>query len=293
MRPELKVIISMLIWGSLGLFVSVIPYDSQFIAFSRAAIGFVVLMIARAFTKERTPKGDYLKALPLMLFIGGIMGLNWGLLFSAYKMCGVSVATLIYYLAPIITIVLCAIFLKEKLTPVKIAGIAMALLGMVMINGGGNVSGTNVVLGMIFALIAASFYGVIVFVNKASKSIAKVNSLEYTITEMFAAALTSGAYAAATGGFQLEAPTPICIASLLILGLVHTGLAYLLYFGSIPKLPGHTLAVLSYFDPVSALFLSAIFLSERMSFLQWVGAVLVLGGAAVSQLIKTKNSQDA
>lgn len=50
------------------------------------------------------------------------------------------------------------------------------------------------------------------------------------------------------------------IIFMLILGIVHTGLGYFLYFTSLQKLKGQTIAVLSYIDPISAAIIAAIFL---------------------------------
>lgn len=287
MKPELKVIISMLIWGSLGLFVSAIPYTAPVIACLRAVIGFLILLGANFIAKEQTSAKDFIAALPIMLFVGAIMGLNWAALFAAYKFCGVSVATLCYYMAPVITIILCTVLLKETLTRRKIAGIAIAVIGMVLVNGaGGAAGGTNPILGIGLALGAAVIYASVVTINKASKRINSVTPMQSTTVELLGAAISSGLYAFLSGSIEWINPGLKGGLAMLLLGVIHTGLAYIFYFGSIPKLPGHTLAVLSYFDPVSALFFSAIFLSERMSTVQWVGALLVLGGAAVSQLQK-------
>lgn len=293
MKPEFKVITSMLIWGSLGLFVSAIPFTAPVIAFLRAVIGFLVLSVAGHFVKEKSGREELKAAMPVMLSVGGIMGLNWAALFSAYKFCGVSVATLCYYMAPVITIVLCTVLLKERLTGRKIFGIAIAVAGMVLVNGTGSGGGTNPALGIGLALMAAVIYACVVTVNKASLRISRVTPMESTTYELLGAAISSGIYALLSESFEAVNPGLKGALAMALLGVVHTGLAYIFYFGSIPKLPGHTLAVLSYFDPVSALFFSAIFLSERMNLLQWTGALLVLGGAAISQLQRRKKDAGA
>lgn len=293
MKPEFKVITSMLIWGSLGLFVSAIPFTAPVIAFLRAVIGFLVLSLAGRFSKEKSGREELKAAMPVMLFVGGIMGLNWAALFAAYKFCGVSVATLCYYMAPVITIVLCTAVLKEKLTGRKVLGIAVAVGGMVLVNGTGSGGGTNPLLGIGLALLAAVVYACVVTINKASSRISRVTPMQSTTYELLGAAISSGIYAFLSGSFEAVNPGFKGALAMLLLGVVHTGLAYIFYFGSIPKLPGHTLAVLSYFDPVSALFFSAIFLSERLNSLQWAGALLVLGGAAISQIQRRKKEAEA
>ena len=71
---------------------------------------------------------------------------------------------------------------------------------------------------------------------------------------------------------------------LLVVGVVHTGLAYLLYFGSMETLPSQTLAILSYIDPVVAVLLSALVLREPLGWTGIAGAALILGAALVSEL---------
>ena len=71
---------------------------------------------------------------------------------------------------------------------------------------------------------------------------------------------------------------------LLLIGLVNTGLAYVLYFSGLQKLPGQSVALISYIDPVSALVFSALILHESMTVLQIIGAVFIIGGAMLGEL---------
>lgn len=71
-----------------------------------------------------------------------------------------------------------------------------------------------------------------------------------------------------------------------IVGILHTGIAYLLYFTSIKKLDGQSIAILSYIDPISAVFISAIFLGETMTLIQIIGGLLILGSTFLGEIIK-------
>ncbi|MBM6822887.1 DMT family transporter, partial [Fusobacterium mortiferum] len=75
---------------------------------------------------------------------------------------------------------------------------------------------------------------------------------------------------------------------ILILGIVHTGIAYLLYFSSLQELKGQTIAVLSYIDPVFAIIISAIILKEHLGILQIIGGVLILGSSFLSEILNRK-----
>ena len=90
-----------------------------------------------------------------------------------------------------------------------------------------------------------------------------------------------------TGGFTAEGFTPAAVGLLLVVGIVHTGIAYVLYFGSMDGLRVQSVALLSYIDPVSALLFSALLLREPLSLPGIIGAVMIIGSAIVSELEKT------
>ena len=69
-----------------------------------------------------------------------------------------------------------------------------------------------------------------------------------------------------------------------LIGLSNTGLAYLLYFSGLQRLPAQSVALISYIDPVSTLLYSALLLHERLTPLQLLGAVLIIGGAMFGEL---------
>ena len=275
----------MIIWGSLGIFVTRLSLPTAQIVFFRAAIGclalFLILM-CKGKAKTKIATGTFI----LLLVIGAMIGLNWLLLFEAYKYTYVSTATLLYYAQPIILIVLSTLFLKEKLTKRRIIGVLMAIIGMLLINGV-QIGGSDPKRGALFALGAAALYALILFINKANAGIGKIDGLTLTVVEMLGAAVTMAIYTFANynGEFANIGKNDVII--LLILGLVHTALAYYLYFSSVKNVDAQSLAVLGYIDPASSLLCAALILHEDLGLLQWVGAILILGGALYSQ-IKSK-----
>ncbi len=282
MSQKIKVIIAMLIYGSLGVFVTQLSLPTSQIVFVRAAIAclalFLILLVSGKL-KTKVPFASF----ALLLFLGGLIGINWLLLFDAYKYTYVSTATLIYYLQPVFVIILSTLLLKEKLTKRKIIGVLLAIVGMLLINGL-QLGGADPKRGFILSLAAAVLYSIIVFINKANKSIGKLDGLLLTDIQMFGAAIVMGFYTFANYGGEFAHLDKKSIIILIILGVVHTALAYYLYFSSIKHIDGQSLAVLGYIDPASALFFSAFLLNEKLSILQWVGAVLILGGALYSQI---------
>ena len=285
MNPKIKIVISMLIYGSLGVFVTQLSIPTSQIVFVRAAIGCIALflvLLASGKAKSHISFGNFI----LLLGIGAMIGINWLLLFDAYKFTYVSTATLIYYTEPLIVIILSTIFFKEKLTKRKIIGVLLAIIGMILINGV-QVGGSDPKHGFVLAFGAAILYATVIIINKVSKGLSKVDGLVLTDIQLLGAALVMAFYTFSNYHGELAHLDKKSIIILLILGLVHTALAYYLHFSSIKHVDGQSQSILGYIDPASAIFFSAFLLHEKLSILQWVGAVLILGGALYSQ-IKSK-----
>ncbi|BBA52094.1 putative transporter [Fusobacterium varium] len=287
MGAKLRNVSAMLIFGTIGLFVKNIDLTSSEIALVRGVIGGIVLVVVSLLTKNKVSFKDVKENLLLLLLSGGAIGLNWIFLFQAYKYTTISNATLSYYFAPVFVLLLSPFILKEKLTLKKILCVACAMLGMIRIvgNSGGAAEGRNDFLGISYGLTAAAFYASVVIMNKFLKNL---KSLETTYIQLILAAVVLMPYVFTVEGFNIfRMPVP-SIPYILILGVVHTGLAYLLYFSSLKELKGQTIAVMSYIDPISAVIISAIFLRERMGLLQIAGGVLILGSTLISELTKNK-----
>lgn len=290
MKPEFKVCISMLIYGSLGLIVRAINLPSAHIVLVRAVIGCAALFAIGAVKSTKAGSVRPPRAtIALLLGIGVLIGLNWVLLFEAYNNTYVSIATLLYYMQPVLLILLSRIFLKEKLTVPKIIGLIAAIAGMVLINGL-RVGGSNPFKGMLLAFLAALLYAVIVFIIKASGRTDGLDGITMVKYQLLGAAAAMLIYVALSGFSPLGQLTGKDIILLVILGVAYTALPYVLYFSSLNALPAQTIAILGYIDPLSALVFSAVFLRERLSLLQIAGAVLILGGALFAQLVKPKKS---
>ena len=284
MNAYVRNITAMLIFGSVGLFVQAIPLSSSEIVAARTVLGSLFLCGMLVIRRQQPDWAALKKNLPMLIVTGIVMGLNWMFLFAAYQYTSVSVATLIYYCAPVIVLFLSPFLLREKLTWPKLAGIAGALIGMVLVNGT-QTGGVDPQKGLVCGLLAAAFYAGLILLNKR---ITNVPATEKTLVQLLSAAVIMGAYALATHSGQWEMPQGTGLLALLIIGFVHTGIAYLLYISSMSELPGQTVALCSYIDPASALIFSAIFLHEHLTVLQLLGAVLILGGSAFGELYRKK-----
>lgn len=285
-KYKLGLIISMLIWGSIGIFVKYINFTSSQIALVRAIVGSIFLIIFSMISKESLSKEKIKSNLLVLICCGICLGFNWIFLFQAYHYTTVSTATICYYLAPIIVMFLSPFLLKEKLNSVKVCCIVAAMIGMLCIVGIDKSSmGKNNMVGILYGLSAACFYTGVVILNKFLKGISGRDS---AIVQLSVSAIFLLPYVIFTQKISLIGVSSQSIILLLVLGVVHTGIAYLLYFTVIQKIESQTVAIYSYVDPISAIFMSAIILNESMSLLQIIGGLLILGSTFISEVYSNK-----
>lgn len=282
-----KLVSSMVIFGTIGIFRRYIPLSSGVIAMARGFVGAAVLLLALLLTGKRLTPAAIRENLLLLCLSGGAMGFNWILLFEAYNYTSVATATLCYYMAPIFILLLSPAVLGERLTAKRGLCVGLALIGMVLVSGvlGAGFSGAGELRGVLLGLGAAVLYASVILMNKRMKPIP---AYDRTVLQLFSAAAVLLVYVLFTGELTGIEFTPLSLAMLAVVCVVHTGLAYALYFGSMEKLPAQALALFSYIDPVVAVLLSALFLHEDMTVLTAIGAVLVLGGAVLSELPERK-----
>ena len=267
MNATLKNITAMLIFGSIGLFVRNIELASSQIALVRGFVGAFILFIAMVFLHKKINRNALIKNLRYLLIAGVAIGFNWIFLFQAYNYTTIATATLTYYLAPTFVVIL-------------------SLLGMALVAGifNDNQSGVNDFIGVLYGIFAALFYAIVVLANKFFKDISAIDS---SIAQLLLASIILLPYVIYQGNSW--SMSGFSLLSLVILGIIHTGIAYLLYFSSLQELPAQKVAIFSYLDPVTAIILSTVLLVEPMSISQWIGAILILGSLLVSELFKKNN----
>lgn len=282
MNAKIKLITSMLIFGSIGVFVKNINLSSEKLAFFRAAIGSLFLICAAFLRKEEVSFSAIRNNLILLICSGVALGLNWIFLFQAYKYTTVPKATLSYYFAPMFVILLSPVVLKEKISLSKIACVIGAILGLFLILNVslGDSNNTSNLKGIFYGLLGAGLYASVILMNKF---IRKLSGFETTLIQLIMAGVVLLIGTISKGGLTLSNITVKEWIFIGIVGMIHTGIAYLLYFTSVKDLNGQSIAILSYIDPISAVIFSAIFLSETMTIVQIIGGVLILGSAFLSE----------
>lgn len=287
MTPLSRIAASMAIFGTVGIFIKMLPFPSAVIALGRGIIGSIFLLLTAIMMKKPLDITAIKKNLKLLILSGIAIGVNWILLFESYKYIPVSTATLCYYLSPVFVTLASPIVLKEKLTGIKLACVGAALLGMVLISGifQGNTGEGTRFMGILLGCGAALLYAAVVLINKFIKDIP---SNDCTVMQLGTVAAVLLPYVLLTENMGTIEWKASYLAMLVFVGIVHTGIAYKLYFSGVPYVEGQTIALLSYIDPVVTIILAAIVLGEPLTVYSLAGAVLILGSTMAGELIGKK-----
>lgn len=281
LKNKLMMIASMAVFGSMGLAVRWIGLSTGAIALMRGALGAGFLFLLAALTGRRVSRHAIRANLGLLLLSGALLGANWIFLFEAYRRTTIQLATLSYYLAPVLIMAASPLVLKERLSARKAVCVLAALAGMALVSGIGTGGGADNLSGILFGLGAAVCYAGLTMANKFLKGI---SSMEATMVQLGASSAALLPYALATGALSWAGAGLKDALLMAALGVVHTGLAFFWFFSSVRSLRAQTVAMFSYIDPVTAILLSALVFRERLDAQQVLGACLILGAALIGEL---------
>lgn len=279
-----QLIVSMVIVGTIGLFVEELPVPSFTVALCRVALAAIAIGVYLLLTRQRIRLAGMGKELLLLLISGSCLGLNLAFLLEAYRHIPYAIATLCDYFAPVVVMLLTPLVFREKLTAKQILCFAMATVGLMLMIG---VSGNGEKLslyGVTIGLCGMLFYVPVMMINRAIKHI---SGIQRTFLQFSAATVVLAVIAAGTGGISFAGMAPIHWAKLLTVGVVHTGVSFCMFFSALPKLPGQEGAILSYADPLTAVLVSVFLMHEHLSVIQIVGAMLLLGFTLLNELSTT------
>ena len=281
-RSRNQLILAMCIFGTIGIVRRFIPLSSSLVALVRGVVGAAFLLIVMLVSRKPMDKRAVKQNLMLLILSGAAIGFNWILLFEAYRFTTVATATLCYYLAPILVVAFAPLVLKESMTLRKAICTAVALIGMVLVSGilESGFKGLSEMKGILCGIGAAVLYASVILMNKR---MSPIGAYDKTSIQLIVASVALLPYVLLTEDLTAVALTPLAGALLLVAGVIHTGWAYQLYFGSMDGLQAHTVALLSYIDPILAIILSMVVLHEPMSLLSAIGAVMILGATYISE----------
>lgn len=282
MKSIIQFILSMAIFGTIGLVVRYIDLAASERALLSSSIGCLFLLFIFKLMKKRMTWTVIKKNAIILIFSSVALAGNWVFLYGSYDYTTIANATLGYYFAPIFVMILAPYILKELLVKKKIICIIVAIFGLILIVGEGvQASNINDLMGICFGLTAALFYAALLLLNKFIKNLDK---LECTILQLGLAAFLLMPYVFITEGFDVLSVSRNSVPYILILGIVNTGIGFWLFFTGMKNLNGQSIAMLSYVDPFVAIFISAILLHEQMTAIQILGGALLLGSTLMSEL---------
>lgn len=282
-KSMLIFISSMLIFGTIGIFRRFIPLPSAVLACFRGFSGALLLILIVKLQRKKLRHNIGVKNVLGLVFVGVLIGFNWIFLFEAYNYTTVATATLCYYMEPTIVVLLSPMFLREKLTAKKGICALIAIIGMILVSGiaENGVPKISEMKGVLYGLCAAMLYSAVVIMNK---KLPGIDAYEKTVIQLISASAVLLPYIIAFEDLSALEFDLRSVIMLLIVGFVHTGIAYAMYFGSMDGLQAQSIAIFSYLDPISALILSALILNEKMSLFGVIGAILIIGAALISEL---------
>ncbi|MGQ3478030.1 DMT family transporter [Paenibacillus sp. TY11] len=288
MKEKMYFVLSMVIFGAVGVFAKYIDLSSIEIALSMSLIGSFLLFVISIITKNKVSWLNVKKNALALLLASIALGGNWIFLFQSYKETTIANAALSYYFAPVLVTVMSPIVLKEKLSLKKVLCVCGALLGLILVlQSGRNGENGSHLIGIVYGLIAATFYAILTLTNKFIRN---MNGLEITIAQLLLSSILLIPSLFITeeklGLYQLSGNSVILI---LILGILHAGVGFYLFFSGMKGLGGQSIAILSYVDPLTSLLISALVIGESMTLFQIFGAILLLGSTFISEVsIKIK-----
>jgi RarD protein len=266
------------------MFLRQVSVPSEIVVICRGIIGSIFIFVFMK-AQNKQLNAQSIRENRIWLLISGVcLGLNWVFLFAAYLHTTVAIASLCNYMAPMIVIVVAPVTLHERLNKRKIPCVIAAFVGIILVSGfwNGEIGDAS---GILMGLMAAICFVIIVICNRKMKGI---NPYDKSTAQLVISAVTVLPYVLVKNwgtGLYWDIKSVVIV---IVLGLVHTGLAYCLYFSGMSTLPVQTVAILGYLEPVVSVICSAVILHEHMNISGWIGAILILGAAIISEKTGTK-----
>lgn len=278
----LVMVCAQLIFGTTGVLTKLAALPASFICMSRGALGFAFLLLLYKLIGVKLDLEAIKRNIWLLVITGAFLAMHWILVYESYAYTKVATSMLCFYTAPIFVILAGPFVLGEKMTVKKILCVLAALLGLSFVSGfwssGGGLG--NELIGIGLSLCSAMLYAIEIFLCKKLKDI---SSYDVTIVNMLMVFIVSGLNVLfrvdlSDVQFSISSIVLVCV-----MGIMNTGAAYVLYFRALAKMQAHSVAMLSYISPVTAILWTALILKENLDIYDLVGAVLILGACFVNE----------
>ena len=280
----LRYLFALFLYGTIGFFLHFVSYSSEFVVLGRGVLGSLFIFLVLSLRKEKIDMAAIRKNLRILLLSGFALGFNWVFLFAGYRY-GIAISSLCNYMAPIAVVIMTTLVYKEKIRPIQIVFILMAVIGMFLLIG---IFSADVKADMhcvIYGSLAALGFVVLVLCNKR---LTDIKPLEKTLVQLLASAVIVFPYVVFNHGFPLNFDLRSTLI-VLLLGFVHTDVAYICYFSSIDVLPSQSIAILGYLEPVLNFVIGALVFHEPLGISSLIGAAMILCASLGNELIGNKN----
>ena len=274
-RGSWEMVAAMLISGTIGWFVLVSGVSVIEVVFWRCVIGGLTLLLVCALLGYLRLDLLSWTRLGLAMLSGVAIVGNWLLLFESYSRASIAISTAVYNVQPFMLVMLAAVFLGEKITVQKLAWLSVAFLGMLAIvtAHGDQPTGDDYLAGIVLALGAALLYAIAALIIKRLKAVPPhlMALIQVTTGALLLAPLVP---------WNSLPATTSAWGALVTLGVVHTGVMYVLLYGAIQKLPTALTGALSFIYPIAAIFVDWFAFGHRLGWLQLFGVAAILLAAA-------------
>lgn len=279
-----KMTLAMTIFASGSIFFTGIGLPPAIIAAVRAIVGMAFLAVVLGFCRSRSGFAGFKKNAFCIIFSGIALAFNWIFLFSAYQRTSGSVVTVCYGVAPMLVLITAPLFLREKVTLLNVACTLGAFAGTVLVSGIFANKSPDII-GVMYALIAAALYCAVIILNK---NIGNITCLDNAFYQFVVASIVSVAYAVFAAKNVSFAINSQVAWKLLIVSVVHTGIAYSLMYSAMKKMSAQSWGIMSYIEPLAAAVISYFILDRNLNHIQMLGAILILGFVLIAGFIKKR-----
>jgi len=272
----LKIVLAVLIWSSWGVIIHWLKLPPPLISFSANLFGWIFLaFLALGLRKGEEIRAGYrgIKTIGIFLLLGAFVSLNNVLYFQAFLFTTVANSVFSHYLAPVLIFILGPLFLREKLEGRAFISLFLSLLGLYLVISGPGLKITpDDLTGITLGLASAFFYALVVIMFR--KLSHRYSPLSLNLFANLASSLLLLPLVVGQVHLLLE---PGKILTLIIIGIILSGLIPMLYISGLKDVPAHHAGILSYMEPIGGVLLAFFLLSEPIGKNTVFGAALILG----------------
>ncbi len=282
---RIKLLLVMIMWGSLGVFTRSIPLSALSLAFLRAFIALPVLFVVMKMKKENNVKWPLIKP---YLISGVLLGFGWLTLFYGFKHTSISSAVMIYNMCPVYVMIAAPQVLKETISKVQIAVISISFLGLLLIVGHNLLDGYGF-MGLALSAISGMLYATIVLINRSIK--VRVDNQTATFVQIFAAMIVLLPFVLIDGNILMVVYLDArAVIYTILLGVLHTGVAYTIFFSLYTHMKSVEIVSYSFLEPLFGILFSVIFVGETLTFPQIIGGIMIFGSNYIGEMLKDRKS---